>query len=79
MNGILKPGEMCLVLGVPGSGCSSFLKTMANKRREYASVTGDVRYAGITSEEMALHYGGETVYNEEGAEACCRSMERPKS
>ncbi|KAG9038328.1 hypothetical protein FRB95_001740 [Tulasnella sp. JGI-2019a] len=31
-NGVLRPGEMCLVLGVPGSGCSTFLKTIANQR-----------------------------------------------
>ena len=28
-DGVVKPGEMLLVLGCPGSGCSTFLKTMA--------------------------------------------------
>lgn len=27
-NGVAKPGEMILVLGRPGSGCSTFLKTV---------------------------------------------------
>ncbi|EGO05281.1 hypothetical protein SERLA73DRAFT_157866 [Serpula lacrymans var. lacrymans S7.3] len=44
-SGVLKPGEMCLVLGCPGAGCTTFLKTIANQRSDYASVTGDVQYA----------------------------------
>ncbi|TFY82436.1 hypothetical protein EWM64_g1573 [Hericium alpestre] len=64
-SGVLKPGEMCLVLGCPGSGCSTFLKTIANQRGEYAVVSGDVRYAGIEANEMAKTYKGEVVYNPE--------------
>lgn len=30
-NGLVEAGEMCLVLGRPGAGCSSFLKTVAVK------------------------------------------------
>ncbi|CAE6481289.1 unnamed protein product [Rhizoctonia solani] len=30
-NGAVRPGEMVLVLGRPGAGCSSFLKTIANQ------------------------------------------------
>ncbi|KAG6874373.1 hypothetical protein C0995_015109 [Termitomyces sp. Mi166 len=64
-SGVLKPREMCLVLGCPGSGCTTFLKTIANQREEYASVSGTVLYAGITAEEMAKTYKGEVVYNQE--------------
>lgn len=64
-SGVLKPGEMCLVLGCPGSGCTTFLKTIANQRREFGRVSGDVRYAGIDADEMANHYKGEVVYNQE--------------
>ena len=65
-SGLVKPGEMCLVLGCPGAGCTTFLKAIANERREYARVTGDVRYAGITADEMAKMYKGEVLYNQEG-------------
>ncbi|KAF8555113.1 pleiotropic drug resistance ABC transporter [Imleria badia] len=65
-SGVLKPGEMCLVLGCPGAGCSTFLKTIANRRGEYADVGGDVRYAGINATEMARYYKGEVAYNQEG-------------
>lgn len=64
-SGVLKPGEMCLVLGCPGSGCTTFLKAIANQRREYSRVSGDVRYAGIDAEEMGKIYKGEVVYNQE--------------
>ena len=57
---------MCLVLGCPGSGCTTFLKAIANHREGYASVSGDVLYAGIDAEDMAKHYKGEVVYNQEG-------------
>ncbi|OBZ78638.1 Brefeldin A resistance protein [Grifola frondosa] len=64
-SGVLKPGEMCLVLGCPGAGCTTFLKSIANERKDYASVSGDVRYAGIDAREMAKHFKGEVVYNQE--------------
>ncbi|GAA5893783.1 hypothetical protein JCM8208_001243 [Rhodotorula glutinis] len=64
-DGCLKPGEMCLVLGRPGSGCSTFLKTIANQRSGYLAVNGDVSYGGIPSSHMAKRYRGEVVYNAE--------------
>ncbi|TFK42022.1 pleiotropic drug resistance ABC transporter [Crucibulum laeve] len=64
-SGVLKPREMCLVLGCPGSGCTTFLKTIANQREGYANVSGEVLYAGIEAAEMAKHYKGEVVYNQE--------------
>ncbi|KAK7471961.1 ATP-binding cassette transporter snq2 [Stygiomarasmius scandens] len=64
-SGMLKPGEMCLVLGYPGAGCTTFLKTIANNRGNYAFVGGEVLYAGISAAEMIKHYKGEVVYNEE--------------
>jgi len=60
---------MCLVLGCPGAGCSTFLKTIANQRDEYADVRGDVRYAGIDATEIAKYYKGEVAYNQEGIAA----------
>ncbi|THU84715.1 hypothetical protein K435DRAFT_806479 [Dendrothele bispora CBS 962.96] len=57
LEGVVKPGEMLheflffllpFVLGRPGSGCSSFLKTLANQTAEYHSVTGDASYGPFT-------------------------------
>jgi ABC-type multidrug transport system ATPase subunit len=59
---------MCLVLGCPGAGCSTFLKTIANER-DGLKVFGEVLYAGIDAREMAKHYKGEVVYNMEGTKS----------
>ncbi|PTB69200.1 hypothetical protein BBK36DRAFT_1193534 [Trichoderma citrinoviride] len=63
-QGVCKPGEMVLVLGTPGSGCTTFLKAIANQRYGYTSVTGDVFYGPWTAQEFK-RYRGEAVYNAE--------------
>lgn len=57
-SGVLKPGQMCLVLGRPGSGCSTFLKSITNQRDGFLSVEGDVSYAGVGWKEMGKRFGG---------------------
>ena len=57
---------MLLVLGAPGSGCSTFLRVIANQRNGYARITGNVEYGGIDAETFSKLYRGEAVYNKEG-------------
>ncbi|KAH9823546.1 ABC-2 type transporter-domain-containing protein [Melampsora americana] len=64
-NGFVRPGQMCLVLGRPNAGCSTFLKVIANQRGGFVDVTGKVNYGGIDAETMAKRYKGEVVYNPE--------------
>ncbi|KIW03844.1 uncharacterized protein PV09_05143 [Verruconis gallopava] len=64
-TGIVRPGEMMLVLGRPGSGCSTFLKCIANYREGYAEVSGEVSYGGIDAKEQKKHFRGEVSYNPE--------------
>ncbi|KAG0141461.1 hypothetical protein CROQUDRAFT_68265 [Cronartium quercuum f. sp. fusiforme G11] len=64
-NGFVKPGEMCFVLGRPNSGCSTFLKVIANQRIGFMDVSGAVEYGGIDAETMSKQYKGEVVYNPE--------------
>ena len=54
-----------VVLGNPGSGCSTFLKTLTNQRAEYHLVEGDVHYDSFTPEYIAKHYRGDVVYSPE--------------
>ncbi|KIY48466.1 hypothetical protein FISHEDRAFT_73662 [Fistulina hepatica ATCC 64428] len=61
-EGVVKPGEMIVVLGNPGAGCSTFLKTIANQRGEYHSVTGNVEYGPIEPEELAKSFRGDAIY-----------------
>ncbi|CAD6951921.1 unnamed protein product [Tilletia caries] len=64
-NGSIQPGQMVLVVGRPGSGCSTFLKVIANQRQGYLGIDGDVKYGGVDSVEMDKRYRGEVVYCEE--------------
>lgn len=57
-SGLLKPGEMCLVLGRPEAGCTTFLKTITNQRAGYMDIKGNVEYAGVGWKEMRKRYGG---------------------
>ncbi len=64
-NGCVRPGEMLLVLGRPGAGCSTFLKVLGNQRFGYVDVAGEVTYGGTSAAEMAKNYRGEVLYNPE--------------
>ena len=64
-RGVVKPGEMVLVLGRPGSGCTSFLKVIANQRYGYTSVTGEVLYGPYNAATFSKKFRGEAVYNQE--------------
>lgn len=64
-TGVVRDGEMMLVLGRPGAGCSTFLKAIANDRGTYAAVLGDVSYGGMSAEEQHKHFRGEVNYNPE--------------
>lgn len=62
--GCVKPGEMLLVLGRPGAGCTTLLSVLANNRLGYEEVTGDVSYGNMSAEE-AKQYRGQIIMNTE--------------
>ncbi|GAA5811509.1 hypothetical protein MFLAVUS_004946 [Mucor flavus] len=64
-NGFCKSGEMLLVLGRPGAGCSTLLRVLANMRSSYTQIDGDVSYGGIDAKEFGKYFKGEVCYNEE--------------
>ena len=64
-TGLAVPGEMVLVLGRPSSGCTTFLKCIANQRFGYTTVDGEVQYGPFTSKEFENRYRGEAVYQQE--------------
>ncbi|KIX03154.1 uncharacterized protein Z518_06705 [Rhinocladiella mackenziei CBS 650.93] len=64
-SGAVRDGEMMLVLGRPGSGCSTFLKVIANQRESFARVEGQVSYGGISADEQRKCYRDEVIYNPE--------------
>lgn len=64
-DGCVRPGELLLVLGRPGAGCSTFLKTFCNQRAGFESVEGEVTYGGTDAATMAKDFRGEIIYNPE--------------
>lgn len=62
ISGVLFPGELMLVLGRPGAGCSTVLRLLANQRQTYRDVHGSVQYGGLSSAEMKKHYRSEALY-----------------
>ena len=48
-----------VVLGSPGSGCTTFLKMLANQRETYRDVQGEVFFGSLTSDEIRAHYRGD--------------------
>lgn len=64
-RGVVKPGEMVLVLGRPGSGCTTFLKVLSNQRFGYTGIEGDVTYGPFSAKDFEKRYRGEAVYCQE--------------
>ena len=65
-DGIVKTGEMLVVLGPPGAGCSTFLKTVAGVTNGiYVDQSTYLNYQGITPQEMHTHHHGESIYTAE--------------
>ncbi|PIA14573.1 IKI3-domain-containing protein [Coemansia reversa NRRL 1564] len=65
MSGIVADGEMLLVLGRPGAGCSTLLRVLGNRRGTYRRIEGHVSYGGLDPETVRRHYRGEVAYNQE--------------
>lgn len=63
VTGLVKPGEMLLVLGKPGAGCTTFLRSIALERKEYGQVTGRVSYGKLSPETMMRDYRSQVIYN----------------
>ncbi|KAF7289891.1 hypothetical protein MIND_01363800 [Mycena indigotica] len=65
-DGLVRSGELLVVLGRPGSGCSTFLKTIAGQTHGFTvDVHSDIQYQGISREVMHKDFRGEVIYNAE--------------
>ncbi|KIW02434.1 uncharacterized protein PV09_06248 [Verruconis gallopava] len=65
-EGIVNPGEMLVVLGPPGSGCSTFLKTVSGEMNGLNIEEGSyINYQGISRHDMHKHFRGEAIYTAE--------------
>lgn len=66
VNGIVHAGEMLLVLGRPGSGCSTLLKILAGFHEGYVRYEGDIKYNGVDIETIKQRFRADVAYNAEG-------------
>ncbi|KAL4916188.1 ABC-2 type transporter-domain-containing protein [Aspergillus aurantiobrunneus] len=65
-NGLVRSGELLIVLGRPGSGCSTFLKSLCGELHGLKLGEGSrIQYGGISQETMLREYKGEVLYNQE--------------
>lgn len=65
-DGFLRPGELLIVLGRPGSGCSTLLKTICGELEGLnIGEQTKIHYSGIPQKQMIHEFKGETVYNQE--------------
>lgn len=65
-DGVVNKGEMVVVLGPPGSGCSTFLKTIAGEMNGLnTDESSYFNYQGMTAKEMHTHHRGEAIYTAE--------------
>lgn len=62
--GSVRPGEMLLVLGRLGTGCTTLLNVLSNNRLGYKEITGDVKFGTMTPKEAAC-YRGQIIMNTE--------------
>jgi ABC-type multidrug transport system ATPase subunit len=64
-DGIIRAGELCVVLGRPGSGCSTLLKSLTGELHGLETDESVIHYNGIPQKRMRKEFKGETVYNQE--------------
>ncbi|KAL4998359.1 ABC-2 type transporter-domain-containing protein [Aspergillus recurvatus] len=64
LTGQVRPGEMLLVLGRPGSGCTSFLRVLSNDRDSFDEVAGETWY-GSMDHNAAKKYRQQIMFNTE--------------
>ncbi|GIJ87067.1 hypothetical protein Asppvi_005969 [Aspergillus pseudoviridinutans] len=65
-NGILKGGELLMVLGRPSSGCSTLLKTICGEHQGLTvGKDSKISYCGVPLDQITKEFKGEVLYNQE--------------
>lgn len=50
------------MLGRPGAGCSTFLRTIAGHQSSFLGVTGSIDYSGLGQKELKKNFRGQVAY-----------------
>ncbi|KAF3985654.1 hypothetical protein FT663_04945 [Candidozyma haemuli var. vulneris] len=63
MDGIIEPGSVTVVLGRPGAGCSTFLKSLAAQTHGFhIDKDSVVSYDGLSPKDIKKHFRGDVIY-----------------
>ncbi|KXS15662.1 hypothetical protein M427DRAFT_134928 [Gonapodya prolifera JEL478] len=66
-NGFVRPGEMLLVLGKPGSGADALVRVLGQTpqrvNRAYREVSGDITLNGMPNKEFKAQFRNEVLYS----------------
>ncbi|KZL68187.1 abc multidrug transporter [Colletotrichum incanum] len=66
LEGVVNDGEMLCVLGPPGSGCSTFLRTIAGDTQgTQVAENAYLNYRGVSADEMKRYFRGDAIYTAE--------------
>ncbi|KAL4913022.1 ABC-2 type transporter-domain-containing protein [Aspergillus aurantiobrunneus] len=66
LDGLMRTGELLLVLGRPGAGCSTFLKTLCGETNGLdIDSSSALYYNGVSHPRMMKEFKGEVAYNQE--------------
>jgi len=71
IDGIVRAREMLLVLGQPGSGCSTLFKNLARFSKGYVQVKGDIKYNSVDVDIIKRLFCADMAYNAEGLFTRC--------
>ncbi|KAJ3454809.1 hypothetical protein MRS44_013409 [Fusarium solani] len=65
-DGLIKSGELLIILGRPGSGCSTLLKSLCGELHGLSvDEKSTIHYDGIPQKLMKKEFKGEAIYNQE--------------
>ncbi|KAF3058605.1 ABC transporter CDR4 [Daldinia childiae] len=66
LDGVVPSGEMLLVLGNPGSGCTTMLKSLAGQTYDVCiDEEAAINYQGLSSKQMFTEFRGKGTYQAE--------------
>ena len=66
LEGVVNSGEMLVVLGPPGAGCTTFLKTLTGETHGFTVDQGSyLNYQGVPPDKMHTYFRGEAIYTAE--------------
>ncbi|AGO13729.1 AaceriAGL142Cp [[Ashbya] aceris (nom. inval.)] len=66
LDAVFEAGRLCGVLGCPGAGCSTLLKTVGARTYGFTvAPESEISYSGFSQKEIKTHLRGDVIYSAE--------------